>query len=386
MKFVFLSNYFNHHQKSFCEHLYKKLGQDFVFIATTVMREERRKLGYGENDFPEYVLLSYLNRENEELADRYIAEADIVVVGSAPEAMLKSRKKAGKIILRYSERLLKNGFEPWKYPIRFQRWHKNNPKGLPIYMLCASAYTSADYAKFGLFKGKTYKWGYFPECKKYDDLTGLISNKEKNRIMWCGRFLDWKHPDDALVVARKLKEQKYDFHMDIIGTGEMEDSLKQYVEIHELKDVVSLLDPMKPEKIREKMEKAGIYLFTSDKKEGWGAVLNEAMNSACAVVASHAIGSVPYLLKNHENGLIYESGNTDMLYGCVKYLLDNPEEQIRLDIAAYHTITAEWNAEVAAERFVNLAEHILMEEKDIDLYASGPCSKAETIKDNWFKE
>ena len=34
------------------------------------------------------------------------------------------------------------------------------------------------------------------------------------------------------------------------------------------------------------MEKADIFLFTSDRREGWGAVANEAMNSACALVVS----------------------------------------------------------------------------------------------------
>jgi len=113
-------------------------------------------------------------------------------------------------------------------------------------------------------------------------------------------------------------------------------------------------------------------------------VLNEAMNSGCAVVASHAIGSVPFLMKDGENGLIYESGNVDMLYEKVKYLLDKPEEQIRLGTAAYHTIADLWNAEVAAERFVELSKHILAGEKHPDLYKDGPCSKAEIIKDNWI--
>lgn len=51
---------------------------------------------------------------------------------------------------------------------------------------------------------------------------------------------------------------------------------------------------MKASEVRSYMEKADIYLFTSDFNEGWGAVLNESMNSGCAVVASHAIGSVPF--------------------------------------------------------------------------------------------
>ena len=30
-------------------------------------------------------------------------------------------------------------------------------------MLCASAYTAKDYASLGMYKNRTYKWGYFPE-------------------------------------------------------------------------------------------------------------------------------------------------------------------------------------------------------------------------------
>jgi hypothetical protein len=36
---------------------------------------------------------------------------------------------------------------------------------------------------------------------------------------------------------------------------------------------------MPPEEVRVHMEQSNIYLFTSDFGEGWGAVLNEAMNS-----------------------------------------------------------------------------------------------------------
>ena len=57
------------------------------------------------------------------------------------------------------------------------------------------------------------------------------------------------------------------------------------------------------------MEQADVFLFTSNYLEGWGAVLNEAMNSACAVVAGHGIGAVPFLLKHGKNGLVYKTGN-----------------------------------------------------------------------------
>ena len=46
------------------------------------------------------------------------------------------------------------------------------------------------------------------------------------------------------------------------------------------------------------MEKSHIHLFTSNHLEGWGAVVNEAMNSGCAVVANREAGAVPYLIEH----------------------------------------------------------------------------------------
>lgn len=382
MKIAFLSNYFNHHQK-YVSNEFFKIADSYFFVSTSAMREERKKLGYGENELPQYVC-SF--NENPEIVSKCINESDIVITGSAPEEILNDRKKNKKIIFRYSERPLKNGFQLWKYPIRFLKWRKSNPKNVPIYMLCASAYTSLDYSRFGLFINRSYKWGYFPECKKYNDLNLLYQKKDAKKILWCGRFLDWKHPDDVLKVALRLKKEGYCFHIDMIGTGEMELYLKQYVADNNLDDVVSFLGSMKPSEVREHMEKAGIYLFTSDKKEGWGAVLNESMNSGCAVIASHLIGAVPYLIKNNESGIIYKSQNIDMLYEKVKYLLDNPDVQKRLGLNAYNTITEVWNANVAVERFSELSTRILKGEKFPDLYTSGPCSKAEIIKEDWFYE
>lgn len=380
MNIVFVSNYFNHHQRQLSDSL-EKLSDKYCFISTKEMREERKQLGYGEIDIPNYVF-SCKDLTLNNVLER-IDCADVAIVGSASEALLLNRIHNKKLFFRYSERPLKKGFEIYKYPYRFLKWHRTNPSRSCSYLLCASAYTSADFSRFFLYKNRMYKWGYFPETKHYD-LHSLLARKKQTKILWCGRFLDWKHPDDAIRIAHRLKSDGYDFALNIIGTGIMEETLRQMICKNRLEENVHLLGSMPPGKVREHMEQAGIYLFTSDRQEGWGAVLNESMNSGCAVVASHAIGAVPYLMKHNSNGLIYKSGNVDALYQNVKYLLDYPEVQRRLGEAAYHTITDEWDAGIAAERFVNLAQHILDGEQYPDLYSSGPCSKAEVIKDDWF--
>ena len=156
--------------------------------------------------------------------------------------------------------------------------------------------------------------------------------------------------------------------------------------IHEkrLDDCVQMLGAMSPEKVREYMEAADIFLFTSDFNEGWGAVLNESMNSACAVVASHAIGSVPFLLEDGKNGFIYKNGDEQSLYERVVQLIEQPELREMIGRNAYRTLAEKWNAEVVAERFIALAQ-ALLEGKKADLFEDGPCSRAKILKNGWYK-
>lgn len=382
MKIAFVSNLFNHHQKFLSDALFEKTDCQYRFVATMAQTDELKNLGYQQYSSVPYIINAF-EQEEREVALNWIAKSDVVISGSAPKAFTKGCDQKAKLHFAYSERPLKAGFSPLKYIPRFIKWCVLDAPSKNTYLLCASAFTSADYAKFGMYRHKTYKWGYFPETKHYQ-IADLFAQKDKQKILWVGRFLDWKHPDDVLRVAKRLKEDGYSFSMDIAGTGEMEAQLKSMAEAMGLNDCVTFLGPIPSNRVRELMETAGIYLFTSDRNEGWGAVLNESMNSGCAVVASHAIGSVPYLMKHNENGLIYKSGDVDGLYENVKYLLDNPSEQERLGCAAYETITGLWNAEVAAQRLMTLSEHLLAGEKYPDLYKDGPCSRAEIVKDCWF--
>lgn len=377
MTFVFVSNFFNHHQKKMAEAL--RAVTDFTFIATEEMPEEKRQLGYADEK-PPYVRYSYESKTAMADCMRLIDEADVVVFGSAPEGMLAGRIKRGQLTLRYSERPLKNGRENWKYLIRLIRWRKRNPMNKQLYLLCASAYTAGDYARFGLFENKAYRWGYFPEALSYDEDV-LMAGKNPTALLWCGRFLDWKHPDAAVRVVKRLSDEGYALTLDFVGMGDMEDTLRRMIQELHLEDRVRLLGSMPPEEVRRRMEGAGIYLFTSDFAEGWGAVANEAMNSGCAVVASHAAGATPFLIRNGQNGLIYESENEEMLYETVKDLLDHPDKQQRLGRAAYRSIRDDWNAEAAAQRLLLLIEAIRSGNAAPELFDVGPCSRAQVLSE-----
>ena len=377
MTVLFLSNYFNHHQKPFSDAMFRLLGENYHFVETSYISEERKKFGY-HIQYPSYVIRPEEAFTPETQA--MIASADVVIIGSALNSLVKNRIRKNKLVFRYAERPFKKKPTPWRYLPRLVLWNLRNPFWKPVYMLCASAYTASDYAKMGLFLGKCYKWGYFPETKRYEDVDKLIAAKRPNSILWVARFIDWKHPEIPLEIARRLKQEGYNFTLNMIGNGELLESTRDQIASLGLSDCVKLLGAMSPEDVRKHMEQSQVFLFTSDRNEGWGAVLNESMNSACAVVASRAIGSVPFLIVDGVNGDIYEDGNIDDLYQKVKALLDHPARRIEKSKNAYTTITQTWNAETAAERFVALANSLLAGKKK-ENFKSGVCSKAENVRD-----
>ena len=375
LEIVFVTNYYNHHQAALAECFDVQSEHHFHFIETAPITDERKNMGWSNAGAPDYVKKAYENDQSRTECQELINRADVVIWGSCPFDMIKPRLRAKKLTFCYSERLFKKGFGPVafggraiKYWLKHWRYQKNH------YLLCASAYAAADYAKIGLFRTRAYKWGYFPERKDNKSVQEIINVKKQESILWAGRMIGWKHPEVPVLVAKRLKDTGLCFRLDMIGNGEQMSSVNKLKDELGLQDCVHLHGVKTPDEVRRYMEETDIYLFTSDQNEGWGAVVNEAMSSACAVVASDAAGSVQYLVENEKNGLVYCNGNLEALYQNVVLLLENPERSRLYGRCAYETMTNEWSAEQAAKRFIELVQS-LVDGKRCD-YAQGPCSEA----------
>lgn len=373
---VFYSNFINEHQIPFCKAMYKKTDGQFKFVATQPISEERLSMGFEDQSdkFP-FVLKAFESKEKQLEALNLGEESEVVILGDAGNEYIEMRLRKGKLTFRYSERFFKEGYwrllDPRVLLVRYRNDVRYRNKN--FHMLCASAYTARDCQLIHAYPNKIYKWGYFPEVKKYSNIEKMIEWKHPASILWVGRLIEWKHPEVAIQVAENLKQNRYKFELNIIGEGEKKICLQKMIEEKNLEDCVHLHGFMSPEQVREWMERAEIYLFTSDRNEGWGAVLNESMNSACAVVANEKIGSVPFLIENGVNGYIYNQKKKDDLFSKVKYLLNNNELRYSMQKKAYETMLNMWNADSASERLLNLIE-CLRKGREVE-YKSGPCSR-----------
>jgi len=379
VRVTFVSNYLNRHQIPFCEVMYAKLEGQFRFIQTEPMEKERQDLGWNLDGNYEYVI-EY--EKNPEEANQWIEESDAVLIGGTSDRYIQNRLDEGGLVFRIEETIFKNGIKDvlnihkWNmiYKCHFRYRHK------PVYMLCASANLEKELKRLHLYKNKIYQWGYFPETKEYD-VDELIQKKYDRlqqtdvvEVVWCARFIWWKHPEYVVALARKWRDSKLPIHVTMIGGGVMYDDVRRTIQSEKLEKYITLSGPIPQEEVRKYMEQAILFLGTSGREEGWGAVLNEAMNSACIPVVNEKMGAAGYLINANENGYPYRtleecSYRIEALMQSLP--LDTKEEFLEnqgkvkqnFDLKqvaryAYCTIENQWNASRAADKLMTILQNL----------------------------
>mgnify|MGYP000066651230 FL=1 len=111
MKVVFISNFMNHHQLPFSREMKKLIGDNYHFIATEPIEQERLDFGYEDmNHKYDFIVCTYDGEEQKKLAKKLIDDADIVIQGGSSTEWIKNRlENTDKITFRYLERLFKQG-------------------------------------------------------------------------------------------------------------------------------------------------------------------------------------------------------------------------------------------------------------------------------------
>lgn len=383
MKIVFVAAFLNSHLLALAESLNQT--SDFHFIVTEPhIPEDWNAFGRGALS-TDYVV-QYFEESQKEYCRELVRDCDFAIFASNSAELLHTRLEKGGLSFFYSERFFKKGRLRGLHPKHIRSIYHNviqYSKRKDFHVLCASAFLPYDLTLYGFDVSKCRRWGYFPAVGQYDNLADILDKKEPHSILWCGRMLKLKHPEAAVKLAKKLKENGYSFHLTFVGDGPVKKTTEDLVCRWNLQDCITFAGHKTQEEVRKYMEKREIFLFTSNRKEGWGAVMNESMGSGCAVVASSAIGSVPFLIKDGENGRIYRDGNINDLYKKVSSLLDSPESRKNMQENAYRTITETWSSKNAARNLVQLAQTLRDGKTPPTL--EGPCSPAPVLKDGWYK-
>jgi glycosyltransferase involved in cell wall biosynthesis len=375
MRIVFISGFLNSHVKPLCDE-FNRISE-FYFIATQNIKVNVMGGAFGKNTLQASYVIKSFEKQNTERTLDLIKSAEVVIFGGSSEKFIELRMKENRLSFIYSERFFKKGRWRILIPSTFSaiynkilRYSKKN-----MYALCAGSFTAKDLRFCGYPKGKCFKFGYFPGYTKFET-NELLKFKGNNeiRLLFAGRLISLKRTHDIIKCAKMLLKAGYHFRLDIAGDGMERSNLENLVTNLKLEDHVYFHGALSQEETYSFMRQSNILYCSSNFMEGWGAVVNEALGNGCAVIVSNAVGSASYLVKDGYNGYLYSVANIKDMYRKTVSVISDSERMWLMSLHAYETVDKLWNARIAAERFMQVAD-CLLQGRNADLFDEGPLSR-----------
>lgn len=166
--------------------------------------------------------------------------------------------------------------------------------------------------------------------------------KENIIFLYCGSFEARKNLSHVIEAKRKCAHLPCS--LVLVGNGAQEAALKNLAgddsQIH-------FIDFVNQATLPEIYRLADVFVLASS-IETWGLVVNEAMASGLAIIASDKVGCAADLVST--NGFIFETGNIDQLSGKMKELMENPE-MLNTFKENSKKIISDWSMEVLVNKF-----------------------------------
>lgn len=172
---------------------------------------------------------------------------------------------------------------------------------------------------------KMRMWGYFVQPAIERPSSEAVRDRTPVKVLWLGRMVNWKRTDVLVKAAALLPQLQFT----IVGEGSEERRLKA---LAKGLSNVTFLKYQRVDRVRQLMREHDVYVLTSDGGEGWGAVVNEALEEGMCVYGTREAGASASMLPDSH---LYSAGNVAEL----RELLQKPV--VRGSIGS-------WSAKLAA--------------------------------------
>lgn len=154
-----------------------------------------------------------------------------------------------------------------------------------------------------------------------DNLGLKIKDERLNRIISVGRLYPQKNQKMMIEAFAQVSERHPDWKLVIYGEGYLRKDLENLVERLKVKD--KFLLPGRCETVIEEVAKSKVFCLSSD-YEGMSNAMIEALCVGTPVISTRVSGT-DELIRDGENGLLVDIGDTEGLAQAFEKLLSNQE-------------------------------------------------------------
>ena len=180
------------------------------------------------------------------------------------------------------------------------------------------------------------------------------SSTAGTRILTVSRFVEKKGLPYAIEAVSNVVDQFPDLEYHIVGSGEMEDGIRERIDEYDLDDTVKLLGNVSDERLIAEFDEASFFLLPcivaeSGDRDGIPVALMESMAMETPPISTDVSG-IPELIDHQQNGMVVEPKNIDELAEAVSTILTDPEKQRQFGEAGREKVKQEFNVEHEAAK------------------------------------
>jgi glycosyltransferase involved in cell wall biosynthesis len=187
-----------------------------------------------------------------------------------------------------------------------------------------------------------------------------VSSPSGSHFLFVGRLCQQKQPLILLEAAAILAADGVDFHLDIVGEGELSLEVETAVRKHKLEPYVTLHGTVDGAEVRRLILASRAMVLPSS-AEGLPVVLMESMALQRPVVTTY-IAAIPELVRSGMEGWLVPTGHAQALATAMAQALHClPEELARMGKAAASRARERHDIRVSAERMVQLFQRYVNE-------------------------
>jgi len=182
-----------------------------------------------------------------------------------------------------------------------------------------------------------------------------MSEYDGYKIIFVGRLIGCKGIPFLIKSFEQILNNNINAKLFLVGDGEEENKLKEYISELNIKQHVVLFDyKTNPQAF---IRKADLLVLPSS-EEGFGRVLLEAMDAGTPVIGTR-IGGIPEIVEHGINGLLVDHGDIDALKKSIIEILEDKLLRKKLIQGGYETINSKFYVETYQEKLENIYDTLL---------------------------
>lgn len=335
MHLVFWQNIVSPHQLPYIKQLTKEPTIDTVtLVAAEDISEDRKRMGWengseiknsvnliiaDKNRIPEEIAKELLSREQENSIHLFTGISSFEFCNYYLRMSLDYNVKRAIISegpLTFSHGI--EGLKPiWLHKIKyFLREKRYAPF---INYIFAIGTPAVKYFSSINSKWKVFPFAYSTEKPNGNDLVADIEEKQGIvNYIFVGSLSKRKSPSTIVEAIKGLNN----CNLTLVGDGEEKDKINRIIKNDQLFDRCEMIGFQKQSIIHEKMSQHDVLILPS-LHDGWGAVVNEALQVGLYVLVSDRCGAADLIKDDEKRGMVFKAGNTKDLANKMRQVIAN---------------------------------------------------------------